>query len=113
MKRRKTKKSGLIIALLILIIIAAAALLCATILGIMKTRQLDQNTQPVNTPESVSAVEPTAEPAAEPEQTPEYILVLGAKIRGTEPSLILKERLDAAVSYYRRNRNRLTFMQIS
>ena len=73
MKRRKTKKSGLIIALLILIIIAAAALLCATILGIMKTRQLDQNTQPVNTPESVSAVEPTAEPAAEPEQTPEPI----------------------------------------
>ena len=71
MKRRKTKKSGLIITLLVLIIIAASALLCATVLGIMRTRQLDQNTQPVNTPESKSTMEPTAEPTAEPEQTPE------------------------------------------
>lgn len=37
----------------------------------------------------------------EPEERPEFLLVLGAKTRGTEPSRILRERLDAAVAYHR------------
>lgn len=39
------------------------------------------------------------------EEEPEFLIVLGAKIRDTEPSLILKERLDAAVSFYREHQD--------
>lgn len=34
-----------------------------------------------------------------PVERADYLIVLGAKVNGTQPSLILKKRLDAAVSY--------------
>ena len=37
--------------------------------------------------------------AGEPETACQYIIVLGAKVNGTEPSRTLKERIDAAVAY--------------
>lgn len=37
--------------------------------------------------------------AGEPEASCQYIVVLGAKVNGTEPSRTLKERIDAAAAY--------------
>lgn len=37
----------------------------------------------------------------EPEETPGYVIVLGAGVRGTTLSKILKQRLDTAASYWR------------
>lgn len=38
-----------------------------------------------------------------PERDADYLLVLGAKVNGTQPSLILKYRIDAAVEYLMEN----------
>lgn len=38
-----------------------------------------------------------------PEENADYLLVLGAKVNGTQPSLILKYRIDAAVEYLKQN----------
>lgn len=38
-----------------------------------------------------------------PERDADYLLILGAKVNGTQPSLILKYRIDAAVEYLKEN----------
>lgn len=38
-----------------------------------------------------------------PEKNADYLLVLGAKVNGTQPSLILRYRIDAAVEYLKEN----------
>lgn len=40
---------------------------------------------------------------AAPEENADYLIVLGAKVNGTQPSLILKYRIEAAVEYLKRN----------
>lgn len=39
----------------------------------------------------------------EPPEHADYLIVLGAKVNGTQPSLILKYRIDAAAEYLRNN----------
>ena len=41
----------------------------------------------------------------DPERTCDYVIVLGAGVNGKDPSLILRERLEAAESYLKANEN--------
>ncbi len=42
---------------------------------------------------------------SEPAQNADYVIVLGAKVNGTKPSRVLRQRLDAAIEYAEQNRN--------
>ena len=41
----------------------------------------------------------------EPQENADYLIILGAKVNGTQPSLMLKQRIEAAAEYLKRNPN--------
>ncbi len=42
---------------------------------------------------------------SEPDRSADYVIVLGAKVNGTKPSRVLRQRLDAAIEYAGSNDN--------
>jgi uncharacterized SAM-binding protein YcdF (DUF218 family) len=42
---------------------------------------------------------------SEPDSNADYVIVLGAKVNGTKPSRVLRQRLDAAIEYAEQNKN--------